>query len=426
MKVRQVDPDSPLFGLVRPGHTLRLLNGQPVADSIDFQFRSAEERVGLIFADQHGREYQLEVDGLHADLGLSWEEGRIRRCRCNCVFCFVHQQPKGMRRALYIKDEDYRLSFTHGNFITLSNMSREDFERITGQRLSPLYISVHTTDDRLRREMLGNPKLEPIIPQLRRLAAAGIQLHTQVVVCPEVNDGVRLERTVRDLAALHPQMASLAVAPVGLTRYRQRLPRLRTHTAQEAEETIERVEAWQSEFLKTLGSRFVWAADEFYVNADREFPSLKSYEEMPQFENGVGMAREFIAGFNRRRRHLKTVRSKRKVLMVTGHSAGPFLRRRLLPYLTDVLGLKVTLHQVRNRFWGDSVTVSGLLTGQDIQRELTPIARRYDTIVLPPNCLNGDDLFLDDVTLRALEEAVGHPVLVGSYNLAETIKEAFL
>ncbi len=425
MKVREVDPESPLFGRVRAGYTLRLLNGREVIDSIDFQFRSADERVRLKFADTRGREFEFEMNGLHGDLGLRWEEGKIKRCECKCIFCFVHQQPKGMRRALYIKDEDYRLSFTHGNFITLSSVSDGDIARIIEQRLSPLYVSVHTTDDQLRGEMLGKAKLKPILPQLKQLAAAGIQLHTQVVLCPGINDGDQLEKTVQDLSTLYPQVATLAVVPVGLTRYRQRLPRLRTYTRRQSGQMVSLIETWQAQFLKTLGTRFIWAADEFYVNAGREFPRLTTYEEMAQFENGVGMAREFITGFNRRRRILRNVHSRKRVLLVTGQSAWLFLTQQVMPYLLWKFNLRVALHPVANRFWGKNVTVSGLLAGRDIIADVKPMVRKFDTVVLPPNCLNAENLFLDDVTLREFEDAIARPVVVGSYNIAETIKEVY-
>lgn len=425
MKVREVDPQSPLFGRVRAGFTLQMLNGREVIDSIDFQFRSADEQVRLKFADTRGREFELEVNGLHGDLGLRWEEGKIKRCKCKCIFCFVHQQPKGMRRALYIKDEDYRLSFTHGNFITLSNVSDDDIARIIEQRLSPLYVSVHTTDDQLRGEMLGNRKLRPILPQLKQLAAAGIQLHTQVVLCRGINDGLHLAKTVLDLAALYPQVATLAVVPVGLTRYRQRLPRLRTYTGRQSGQIVSHIESLQAQFLKTLGTRFVWAADEFYVNANREFPRLSTYEEMAQFENGVGMAREFITGFNRRRRSLRNIHSKKRALLVTGRSAWLFLTQQVMPYLLWEFNLRVALQPVANRFWGKNVTVSGLLVGRDIIAAVKPFVRNFDTVVLPPNCLNADNLFLDDVTLREFEDAIARPVVVGSYNIAETIKEVY-
>ncbi|MDH3892594.1 MAG: DUF512 domain-containing protein [candidate division Zixibacteria bacterium] len=425
MKVREIDPTSPLFGHVRPGYRLVSLNGVKVVDSLDFQFRSADEQVHLKFADAADQVLEFEVDGLNDDLGLMWEEGDIGRCKCQCIFCFVHQQPKGMRRTLYIKDEDYRLSFTHGNFITLSNVSDREIERIIDQRLSPLYVSVHTTDDRLRREMLGNQKLVPINDQLKRLTDGGIELHTQVVLCPGINDGEHLDKTVHELASLHPKLTSLAVVPVGLTRYRQRLPQLRTYTTVESGQLIGTVHRWQRQFLKSLGTRFVWPADEFYVSAGCSFPTHASYEAMPQFENGVGMVREFVTRFNRRRRRLRQLTSHKRVLFVTGRSAWPVLKHEIWPFLTDEVGLAATLHPVTNRFWGDTVTVSGLLVGRDLEAELIKMAPQYDCIVLPPNCLNGDRLFLDDLSFKELQSALGCPVIVGKYDFVETIMEVF-
>ena len=425
MKVREVDPASPLFEHVHPGYELLSLNGIKVIDSLDFQFRSAEEQVHLKFTGVGERVLEFEVDGLNNDLGLMWEEGDIGRCKCQCIFCFVHQQPKGMRRTLYIKDEDYRLSFTHGNFITLSNVSDTEIDRIINQRLSPLYVSVHTTDDKLRREMLGNPNLKPILEQMQKLTKGGIELHTQVVLCPGINDGEHLDKTVRDLAKLHPQVSSLAVVPVGLTRYRERLPQLRTFTTTEAGQLIREVHRWQRQFLKSLGTRFVWVADEFYVNAECKIPTYASYETMPQFENGVGMVREFVTRFNRRRRQLKQVSSKKRVLFITGHSALNIMKQEIWPFLTDKIGLHATLHPVSNRFWGDTVTVSGLLVGRDIRDELKTLVQDFNCIVLPPNCLNGDKLFLDDLSLDDVQTALMCPVIVGKYDFVDTIIEVF-
>lgn len=426
MKVREVDTDSPLFGHVRSGDTILTINGLPVLDAIDFHFRATDEQVQLVFADRNGRELNFQFEGLQAGaLGLTFADDRVRVCNCDCIFCFIRQQPKGMRRALYVRDEDYRLSFTHGNFITLSNVTKKDINRIIEQRLSPLYVSVHATDNALRRRMLGNRKLKPIVPSLRHLAENGITLHTQVVLCPGINDGPQLEKTIDDLAQLYSGVATLAIVPVGLTRYRGGLPRLRTHTQDEARDVIELIERNQKKLFKSTGTRFVWAADEFYVIAGREFPSLTIYEEMSQFENGVGMMREFISGFNRRRRFLKGIRSRRNALFITGHSAYGFLSRHVVPYVRDQIGLKLTLLPVVNRFWGDFVTVSGLLTGDDILREVRERVGQYDTFVLPPNCLNGDGLFLDDMSLERFESELGKPVITGSYNLAETIREVY-
>ncbi len=424
MKILAVDPSSPLYGHVRPGQRLISVNGQPVVDSIDFRFKIAEDKVTLVFADRGDAQQTFSFDFPDCgELGLSFEEGKVRICKNNCIFCFVAQQPKGMRKALYVKDEDYRLSFTHGNFITLSNLNDGDIERIIEQRLSPLYVSVHTTDDELRRTMFRNPKLPAVLPLLRRLTGHGIAVHAQVVLCPGINDGDNLRKTVDDLAALYPGVQTLAVVPVGLTRYRQRLPQLRTPTRAEAADVLDYLESCQEELLPRLGSRFVWPADEFYVIAGRAFPSLGSYEDMAQFENGVGMARHFISSFNRRRRHLKGLKTRRRVLMVTGHSAHEFLAESIMPYLQKELGLDIRLDEIPNRFWGESVTVSGLLTGQDLLRYAQSRKGEFDQLVIPPNCLNSEELFLDNLPLGDFRHMLGREVVIGRYNLADTIRE---
>ena len=423
MKIVAVDPESPLFGRIRPGYTIESINDRPVLDSIDFRFRLADERVRIKFADPRGRVTDFSVDHDYCgDLGLTLDDGRINVCRNDCLFCFVRQQPKGMRQSLYLKDEDYRLSFTHGNFITLSNTTDEDIQRIIEQRLSPLYVSVHATDDSLRRCIFRNEKLAPIMPLLRHLTDHSITIHTQVVLCPEVNDGPAFEQTVDELAGLYPGVESLAVVPVGLTKYRQNLPDLRVCTADEAGEIIDCIERRQREFLNRLGTRFVWPADEFYVEAKRNFPKHSEYEEMPQFENGVGMAREFITNFNRRRRGLKPGPIDKRLLFLTGHSAYPFLSSEIMPWLNDRLNYNIALQPVINRFWGSTVTVSGLLTGQDLLRQARAEADRFDTVVLPPNCLNEDDLFLDNLSLTQFRDALNREVVVGTYNLAETLR----
>ncbi|MCP4683898.1 MAG: DUF512 domain-containing protein [bacterium] len=424
MRIADVDPGSPLFGHVRPGYTLVSINGQKVLDTIDFTYKIADERVDMRFADPDGREIDFQFDDASAgELGLTLDDRKIRFCKNDCIFCFVHQQPQGMRRALYFQDEDYRLSFTHGNFVTLSNTTDEDIARIIEQRLSPLYVSVHATDDKLRRCMLRNEKLPAILPRLRQLTEKGITIHTQVVLCPGVNDGPHCDRTIDELAELQPGVETLAVVPVGLTKYRGDLAKLRTYTAEEAGAIIDRIEQKQQELLKATGSRFVWPADEFYVAAGRPFPKLHTYEEMNQFENGIGMAREFITGFNRRRNRLKGLKSNKRVLFMTGRSALPFLSQDVLPYIRNDLNLDVQLHEVPNRFWGDTVTVSGLLTGQDLLRHARIKTDEFDTVVLPPNCLNGDDLFLDNLSLDQFKNALGKEVVVGQYNVAETLRE---
>jgi putative radical SAM enzyme (TIGR03279 family) len=425
MRILDIDPGSPLYGYIRPGYSVLAVNGKPVADEIDFRFRLADDRVHIRFADTSGKEVDFQFDAVDAaDLGLTLDDHRIHFCKNNCIFCFVHQQPQGMRRTLYFKDEDYRLSFTHGNFVTLSNTTEADLARIIEQRLSPLYVSVHATDDTLRRCMLKNEKLAPIIPRLKYLGENGIMLHTQVVLCPGINDGPQLERSVEELAALFPHVESLAVVPVGLTKYRDNLPDLRTYTPDEAVEVIRYLEKVQKRLLREHGTRFVWAADEFYIAAGLPFPSKSSYEHMPQFENGIGMAREFITNFSRRKSKLKSLRGDKKVAFLTGASAYGFFTTEIMPQI-EAAALPVSLHKVTNRFWGEKVTVSGLLTGQDLLRHARSIVDQFDTVVLPPNCINPDDLFLDNLTLDQFRSVLGKPVQIGQYDLAATLSEVF-
>jgi len=386
---------------------------------------TADDDLALSFRDARGNERQIQVtDTTATELGLMFEPEKVRTCKCNCVFCFVRQQPPGMRKSLYVKDEDYRLSFTHGNYITLSNLAEGDIDRIIEQRLSPQYVSVHTTNDKLRQKMLRGQRLSPILPALARLVDGGIRIHTQVVLCPSLNDGAELYKTVSDLAALHPGIETLAVVPVGLTRYREKLTPLRTYRLDEAREIVEYVEKHQAEFLLTKGTRFVWAADEFYIVGGLDFPSHGTYEEMAQFENGVGMARDLVTSFNRRRRSLKGLKSRRRVAFVTGKSAEQLLGSHVWPWIEENCDLKLSLLPVANQFWGDTVTVSGLLTGNDIVERVKASERSFDLVALPPNCLNDDSLFLDDMSLDEFKAEVGKPVVTGSYDICQTIREA--
>ncbi|NMC42867.1 MAG: DUF512 domain-containing protein [candidate division Zixibacteria bacterium] len=423
MKVVQVDNDSPLYGRIPVGAELVAVNGHPVADEIDFRFYNTEDRLRLEFRVGHKNVIIKLADTSCGDLGLQFAQSKILVCNNKCIFCFVHQQPKGMRRSLYVKDDDFRYSFMHGNYISLSRLTDDDYKRIVRQRLSPIYISVHATDDNLRRHIFGNPGLPAIMPALKRLTRQGIVIHAQTVICPGINDGDQLNKTIADLASLAPKVASLAVVPVGLTRYRDRLPKLRKLTVAESAAAIDQVEACQKIFMKTIGTRFVFPADELFLAAGRDIPPLAYYEDMPQFENGVGMARKFIADFNRRKRHLpKSLKRPIRLGIVTGRSVEPILREQIVPFLDGIRNLHARLIPVNNVFWGETVTVTGLLTGADIAARLT--GTDADVILLPPNCLNGDDLFLDDMTLDQFTRTVNRPVLTGTYQIADLVRQA--
>lgn len=427
MKVRAVSPSSPLFGQVRRGYDLVAVNDEPVRDVIDFTFMATAERVKLRFLDHdnHPREFELGAF-LPGALGLAFAEDPVRTCKCKCIFCFVHQQPKGLRRTLYVRDEDYRLSFLSGNYLTLSNLTDADYDRIITQRLSPLYVSVHSTDDNLRRRMLRNQTLPPVLSTMSRLIRGGIALHAQVVVCPGWNDGENLRKTIADMAELSPGVQTLAIVPVGLTRYRERLTHLRRPDRDEARDTLDIVHEFQVSLQARLGTRFVWAADEYYLLADERLPLHGAYEDFAQFENGVGALRHTLTRFNTRRRILKKVQSSKRVLMLTGTAAAPILQAEVVDWARGEANLELKLTAVANRFWGEMVTVSGLLTGRDLLDVALAKKRSFDTLVLPPNCVSRGELFLDDMALSQFRDRCARKkVLVGDYDLAETLKEAF-
>jgi putative radical SAM enzyme (TIGR03279 family) len=388
------------------GDRILAINGQPLRDAIDFQFYGAEDRLDLSVERAGGRRALRLVRRAGSELGLELEAprpGDIATCANKCVFCFIHQLPRGMRRSLYVKDDDFRLSFLHGNYITLSDLDEPAFERILAQRLSPLYVSVHATDPDLRWRLLGRPKHSAeILPRLERLARAGIRVHAQIVLCPEWNDGSHLERTVHELAPLHPHVATTAIVPVGLTRHRERLPALRTLTDDEARALVDCVAGWQARFLDALGSRFVFLGDEVYLQADRPLPPAEAYEGFAIAEDGVGLVRRFEDGFARARARRRAGGRPRRVTVVSGALFAP----RLARLLAGVPGARVTA--VPNEFFGGTVGVAGLLTGQDIQRHLAALGDLGDAVLVPAVALrDGDGVFLDDLTPADLARALG-------------------
>lgn len=411
---------------IQPGNEILEINKSPINDFIDYKFQSSDEKLDLRIKNKSGRIRGVRiVKKPDQDLGITFEEKRYRGCGNKCIFCFMHQLPKGLRKPLYFKDEDYRLSFLHGNFITLTNLSERDIQRIISQRLSPLYVSVHTTDELLRKKILGNPKAPDILPLIRRLTEIRIELHTQIVICPEVNDGHYLEKTVYDLSLFYPRVKSLAIVPVGLTRFRKRLPRLKPVDKEYARELIKSVERWQAYFRRKYKSNFVYAADEFYLLAGLDIPSKKYYDEFYQVENGVGMVREFLEGFKRKEKLLpRSLKHKFSLTLVTGELANKFMRSQILGGLKRIKNLHVNLAPVKNDFFGKSITVSGLLTGRDILRALRK-SEHGELVMLPPNCLNSDGLFLDDLKPKDLEKKLRVQTAVGSYDLVKSLLSAF-
>ena len=380
-----------------PGDEIVAINDEPVEDYIDFVHvcGGVLETLEVL----RGEERLIFELGVDEPLGIEVEEIRPRACRCRCRFCFMDQMPKGLRRSLYFKDDDYRLSYLYGNYITLTGLTERDWERIERYRLSPLYVSVHATDPQIRAFLMGCREAAHVMEGLRRLVDMGIEVHTQIVVCPGINDGEVLERSIRDLAGLYPGVRSVAVVPVGLTRYRQGLFPLYPVGRQEALKILETVLALGSKFLKRLGTRFVYPADELFIKARVPFPGPDFYEDFFQIEDGVGMVPLFLASVERVSRDLKGV------LFITGVDFAPFLERSL--HRAGVWGFEVV--GVKNRFFGELVTVAGLLTGGDMVKAVE--GRECRLVVVPEIVFNEDGLTLDDIDREELEKIMGKHVV---------------
>jgi len=428
MKIKTIAKKSiALAHKVSAGDELLEINGHPINDIIDYEFFSADHPLELKLKSKRGTAKKVSVrKPPDEDLGLEFYSIRYKSCKNNCIFCFVHQLPKGLRKALYFKDEDYRLSFLHGNFITLTNTSDEDINRIVRQRLSPMYISVHATDEKLRREILSNPKVPDIMPMIERLAKGRIEMHTQIVLCPGINDGEYLEKSVRDLSAFYPHVKSLALVPVGLTRFRERLPRIKPVGKTYSKQVVQLVDRWQRSFRRKWGCGFVYAADEFFTKTGLDIPGKRYYDEFCQIENGVGMMRQFLDSFQAKRRLLpRSLKKDLSITLVTGLSAFGLMKQIVNEKLSSVSGLTTRLVAVKNDFLGYTVTVTGLLTGTDILSTLRKRKKVGEIVLLPPNCLNEDGLFLDDLTPGDLEGELDRSVIVASYDLVESLIKIF-
>jgi putative radical SAM enzyme (TIGR03279 family) len=419
--ITKVLPDSIAAELgFEPGDAIVSINGTCPRDLIDYQFLCADEVLELEVLDAAGKTHLVELEkDYDEDLGLEFEtalfDGLIQ-CNNRCPFCFIDQQPPGKRQSLYFKDDDYRLSFLYGSYLTLTNLTQKEWDRIEQMRLSPLYVSVHATEPDVRIRLLKNQRAGKILEQLQWFQERRLQIHAQVVVCPGINDGVHLERTLLDLAQFHkgsvPAVASAAVVPVGLTRFRPHEDELTPVRQEKAEEVIRQVQILQEKFRQQLGTTFAWLADEWFLIARQELPPESHYEDYPQIGNGVGSIRQFLKQFQdiASRKLPSKLQTPRRFTWVVGNAVEKAFEP-LVQQLNTVEGLDVKLAALCSDYWGQEITVTGLLTGQDLLEGLQG-KDLGDALVLPSLMLKqGDTRFLDDMTVEDLSRHLRVPIL---------------
>ncbi|HOA33905.1 MAG: DUF512 domain-containing protein [Clostridiales bacterium] len=419
VEIKDVVKHSPAYkkGL-KKGDILLSINGHQINDVLDFQFYSKNKNPVIGYKTAEGRLFLTRVyKSDDEDLGLLFETylmDKHRRCENKCIFCFIDQLPKGMRESLYFKDDDSRLSFLFGNYITLTNLTEHEVERIIEMRISPVNISVHTMNPELRVKMMKNPRSGKVLQYIKRFSDAGIKINAQLVLCPEVNDGDELVFSLNELAKYYPQVQSISAVPVGLTKFREKLYPLRAFTKEEAAAVIDTVEEFNDRLISEGKERLAFAADEFYIKAEREIPKAEYYGEFHQLENGVGMWALFKSEFLEALENLETdsLPSPKKVSIATGVAAYPLIRELCDKAESRIKGLKADVFCVLNDFFGHTITVSGLVTGQDIIKQLK--GKVTGTLLLPANMFKSKDelIFLDDVTKEELEKELGAEIKV--------------
>lgn len=402
---------------IKASDDLISINGNCINDVLDYRFYLTEDKLDIVLS-RNDVEYSVTINkGEYEDIGLDFETPLMDQkhsCKNKCIFCFVDQLPCGMRQSLYFKDDDSRLSFLHGNYITLTNMTESDIDRIIKMHISPINVSVHTTNPELRVQMMKNKNAGKVLSYIDKLSEAGIKLHAQIVLCKDVNDGKELIKTLADMERYYPALESLSVVPSGLTKFRDGLYPLSQFTKEDASAIIDLVEGKAQECFEKYGTRVFWCADEFYLRAERELPSDDYYEDYSQIENGVGMLRSFICEFDSELDFLyeyNVSEAKRTVSIATGVASYPYIYTLVSKLRTVFPQIECNVYKIINNFFGQSITVSGLLTGVDIYDQLKDRSIG-DELLIPINTLKADeDIFLCNMTLSELESKLGVKII---------------
>jgi len=408
--IKDIEPGSIAQELdLAPGDELVSINGKEIKDVFDYHYLLKDEYLTVLIRKKNGEEWELDIEkDYDEDLGIIFEGlmDEYRSCRNKCIFCFIDQMPPGMRQTLYFKDDDARLSFLQGNYITLTNISDEELDRIIFYKLSPINISIHTTNEELRCRMLNNRFAGAALSKMKKLKEAGIQMNGQIVLCKGYNDGEELDRTLHDLAAFMPELVSVSVVPVGLTKFREGLVELEPFTKEDSLEVLSQIHRWQKIFLDYYGTRLVYASDEWYLKAGLPIPDEDSYEGYPQIENGVGMVRSLMQEFDDAFDFLEGDGRERNISIATGVLAAPVITGLIEKLNVKYPYVKVKVYTIINDYFGHQITVAGLLTGKDLVEQLQgkPLG---DELLLPDVLLrSGEEILLDDMTVSDIEKSL--------------------
>lgn len=426
-QIKEIVPESIAEEMqIEAGDFLVSINNEEIKDILDYKFQIFDEFITVVIEKENGEEWELEIEKeINEDLGIVFPEQLIekpRSCANKCIFCFMDQLPDKVRDTLVFKDDDFRLSFITGNYVTLTNSGYNDLDRIIKYHLSPINISVHATDPEVRSMMLNNKNAYKVMEYIEYLTKHDIKINAQIVLCPGINDGAVLDKTIADLSKYAPNLQCIAIVPVGLTKYRQNLYPLKVFDKEGANRTIEQINNWQEKFKKEFGIGLVYLADEFYIKAEREIPDFKDYDDFPQLEDGIGMLAYLKKEFHNYLRYFKAKKINKTVSIATGKIAYGFMRARMDELEEKFEGLKINLYAIENTFFGPEITVTGLITGGDLINQLKD-KDLGEYLILCGDMLKDDaDVFLDDVALDEVATKLNTDVVVADRGGKNTIR----